>query len=97
MAQTSPWLSVGEAAVRLGVTEHEARALAISGRIRSRLADGNHRELEAAAVEEYAKRGSELAAREGEDLAETATGPSVRGGPKLPADIEDDYERERET
>lgn len=94
MAQTSPWLSVGEAAVRLGVTEHEARALAISGRIRSRLADCNHRELEAAAVEEYAKRGSELAAREGEDLAETA-GRSVRGGPELPAHIEDEYERSK--
>lgn len=80
MALTSPWLTVGEAAARLehlGVTEHQAREMAISGRLHSRVADGNHWELCTSAVEEYAdETASELAAREGEDLADTAGRPA---------------------
>ena len=40
--------------------------------------------------------GSELAAHGGDDLAVTASGPSVRGGPKLPLDIEDEFQRGKE-
>ena len=98
MALTGLWLTVGETASRLGhlgVTEHQAREMAISGRLRSRLV-GDHWELCTAAVEEYAdEAASECAARKGEVVADTADGPSVRGGERLPDFIEDEYERNK--
>ena len=37
------------------------------------------------------------AAHGGDDLAENGTKPTVRGGPMLPLDIEDDYRRGQDT
>jgi hypothetical protein len=98
MAQTARWLSVGEAAARLHRTDREVLALVFAGALDSELRL-DHYEVTAVSVEAYATRldiaapGSELAAREGEDLAENASGPTVRGGPKLPLDIEDEFQR----
>jgi hypothetical protein len=78
MAQTARWLSVGEAAARLHRTDREVLALVFAGALDSELRL-DHYEVSAVSVEEYAARldiaapGSELAAREGEDLAETAS------------------------
>ncbi|MFG1963176.1 hypothetical protein [Nonomuraea sp. NPDC049028] len=90
MAQTSRWLSLADASSRLDIPEYQALALAVSGRIKSRLTH-DHRELCAVDLDEFA---SELAAREGEDLAESK--PTVRGGPVLPLDIEDEFQRRKD-
>jgi hypothetical protein len=99
MAQSYPWLSVGEAASRLHIGEHDVLELAVLGILPSRLVV-NAREVDADTVtrlDEQIRFASECAAQQGEAAAESASGPSVRGGERLPLDIEHDYERERET
>lgn len=81
MAQTSRWLSVGEAAARLHRTEREVLALVFAGDLDSELRL-DHYEVTAVSVEAYAAR---------LDLAESK--PTVRGGPVLPLDIEDEFQR----
>lgn len=107
MAQTSPWLSVGEAAARLHRTDREVLALVFAGALDSELRL-DHYEVTAVSVEAYAARldiagpGSERAAREGEDLAETRTRPLIPRDPANPAETEMthadnyDYRGERE-
>lgn len=85
MAQSYLWLSLAEASSLLGIPEYQALDLAVAGRIASRLKH-DHRELSAVDVEDFV---SELAAHEGDDLAENAK-PTVRGGPH----IGDNAERE---
>ena len=78
MAQTTRWLSVGEAAARLHRTDREVLALVFAGVLDSELRL-DHYEVTAVSVEAYAARlnianpVSTLAAHGGDDLAESGT------------------------
>ena len=71
MAQTSRWMSLADASARLDIPEWQALALAVSGRIESRL-KYDHRELCAIDLDEFA---SECAAQQGEVVAESTHRP----------------------
>jgi len=72
MAQSNPWMTLADASTRLGIPEFQVLALAVSGRLHSRLRH-DHREICAADVDEFA---SELATPRGDVLAEYAS-PTV--------------------
>jgi hypothetical protein len=83
---TGRWLTPNKARDLLGLTWDKFNALVESGVLVQEW-KGDHYSISETSVLR------QLTAREGEDLAETATGPSVRGGPKLPLDIEDEFQR----
>ena len=85
MAQTSRWMSLADASARLDIPEWQALALAVSGRIESRL-KYDHRELCAIDLDEFA---SECAAQQGEVVAESA------GKPTWSPWTDPDYRREQ--
>ena len=77
MAQSSPWLSVGEAASRLHIGEHDVLELAVLGILPSQLVV-NAREVRADAVarlDEQIRHASECAAQQGEVVAESTHRP----------------------
>jgi hypothetical protein len=98
MGPIERWLSVSRAAARLGVSEHDMREMAIKGEVRARLILDHWEIAEDAVAALIAGRlagstPSELATSRGDVLAEN--GVSVRGGPDIGDDAEDEYRQEK--
>ena len=97
---TGVWLTLSKAASRISQATGEAVsmddviALGHLDRLTVRYEHEHYSVLEQS-VTAYLSTlsASELAAHGGDDLAESRTTPTVRGGPELPADIEDEFQR----
>lgn len=91
-AEPAKWLTITEAARRLGVTGGEVEALAARGLLHRRFL-GDHFSISEESVSAYVA--SELAACEGDVLAEHATRPSWRGGPELDEETREQIRRDQ--
>lgn len=85
---TGRWLTYGQAREALAVTWTQLLDLLESGVLEAALI-GDHYSIAEKSVSQLADGG--------DDLAESRTQPTVRGGPTLPADIEDEFQRGKES